>query len=738
MHNQSKPVGSFQRISRLLMLRIPQSALLRRYGLAVIVVMVAVGLKLILNLVSSSSGASTPFLNLFPAIVVAAWYGGFGPGVFATLLGAIAADFFFLQPTSQLGGLSTEDAINLTIFVLDNLLISLLCHILRQAVTRAQSQVEELFQTDQALRQSEERFRLVQEATPDSFVIQTCLRNAQGQIVDFTWDYINPVTEKAMKTTIENLKGKSVLDIYPTIKTNGLFDTYVKVVETGRPVDMELHYVGEGIDRWFRNVIVKSGDGVAVTSLNITEIKLAEQARTQMLEGERETRRKAEEAQARLGFLAEASRVLNLSLDYKTTLQSVAEFAVPTMADWCTVHILDEKGYPQEIALAHKDPEKIAWARKLQAELADRYPYDPDAPTGLPNVLRTGQPELYPDITDEMLVAAAQDEEQLRLLREIGYSSVMIVPLVARGRVVGALQLVATESGQHFNAQDLELAQELAQREAIAVDNARLYQEAQVAIAARNEFLSIASHELKTPVTSLRGFAQLLIRQLDRQKALDPNRVRPMVETMEKQADKLARLITRLFDLSKLEAGRLVLEPETIDLVQLLGDLVTLVQTTTEKHQLVLHSPPVLEWLVDPLRFEQIIINLVDNAIKYSPNGGLIELSLSTPDRDTVCLMVKDQGLGISPEHRANIFEPFYQAHERGYAGLGMGLYISRQIIELHGGQITVEFPDEGGTCFIISLPRNHSYTLQPITNIDSEKGAQIKDEFRSASASSR
>ena len=562
-----------------------------------------------------------------------------------------------------------------------------------------------LRQAEEALRKSEERFRLVQEATLDNFTIFVPIKDEQGHIIDFTWDYLNPVAERVVGS-MEQMRGKHLLELYPNTQVSGLYEAYIEVIETGVSKEIETHFVRDDIERWYRNVIVRSGEGVAVTSVNISATKRAEQDRIRLLEQEQLARWSAEAASARLLFLEEASKVLNSSLDYKLTLQNLAQQVVPQLADWCSVHVVDERGLPQQVALAHFDPAKVAWALDLQRELETRYPYDPNAPAGLPNVLRTGQPELYPDITDEMLVATAQDEEQLQLLRQIKYSSVIIVALVARGHVIGALQLVATdESGQHYNEQDLKIAQELAQRAATAVDNARLYDEAQQAIAARDKFLSIAAHELKTPVTSMRGFTQLLLRQIDRKKELDPARLRTMIETTEAQAAKLSRLINRLLDLSKVESGKLLLEPEPTDLALLLRQTVEAVQTTTAKHEIKLLAPPTLLVLVDPLRFEQVLVNFLDNAIKYSPEGGLILVTLAASDPHTVSLSIKDQGVGIAPEHRASIFEPFYQAHERGYAGLGVGLYVSRQIVQLHGGQIAVTFPPEGGTCFTITIP---------------------------------
>lgn len=426
---------------------------------------------------------------------------------------------------------------------------------------------------------------------------------------------------------------------------------------------------------------------------------------TELYEAQTALRLEAETAQRRVAFLAEASNVLASSLNYETTLQTVAELVVPTIADWCSVHVVEQEDRPRQLALAHIDPSKVEWALKLQQEMEQRYPYDPDSPSGLPKVLRTGQAEIYPTITDEMLVAAARDEEQLNLIREMGYSSAMIVPMKARDRVVGALQLVATTSGYHYGTHDLELVQELANRAAMAIDNARLYAEAQKAISIREDFLSVAANELKTPVTSLRGFAQLLLRQLDKEKEPDSRRLRTGLETINQQSERLVRLILRLLDFSKLQGGRLIIEPEMTDFVSLVERVVAGFRTTTEKHTLTTQTPSSLPICIDPLRMEQVVTNLVDNAIKYSPEGGAVELSLTSLPSHLVQLIVTDQGTGILPQYRERIFEPFYQAHERVYAGIGMGLYITRQIVELHGGTIEVEFPGEGGTRFVVILP---------------------------------
>jgi len=200
----------------------------------------------------------------------------------------------------------------------------------------------------------------------------------------------------------------------------------------------------------------------------------------ELYEGQRRMRTEAETARQRLAFLAEASRILSSSLDYETTLDHVARLVVPHLADWCTVHVVDTEGVVRQVAVAHADPDKVKWARALQ----DRYPYDPDQPRGLPNVLRTGETELYPEITDAMLEQSARDPDHLAILREVGFTGCIIVPLRARRRVLGAITFIAAESGYRYQAADVRLAEDLATRAATAIDNARLYSRSQTALAA--------------------------------------------------------------------------------------------------------------------------------------------------------------------------------------------------------------------------------------------------------------
>jgi signal transduction histidine kinase len=204
----------------------------------------------------------------------------------------------------------------------------------------------------------------------------------------------------------------------------------------------------------------------------------------------------------------------------------------------------------------------------------------------------------------------------------------------------------------------------------------------------------------------VQGFAQVLLGWLERDEGVDPALQRRALRTIVAQSGKLNQLVCQLLDLSRLQRDQLVLEPQETDLVPIVREVVATAQAQTAKHTLVLVAPPALPAVVDPLRLEQVLTNLLSNALKFSPEGGSVELTLTTPAPDQVGFAVRDHGLGIPEAQRAGLFARFHQAHAHSHrSGLGLGLYISRQIVDLHGGHIEASFPRDGGTCLVVDLP---------------------------------
>ena len=453
-------------------------------------------------------------------------------------------------------------------------------------------------------------------------------------------------------------------------------------------VEIRLRRAADGVYRWhlLRSVPVRDPRGRITTWVgSATDID--------------DQKRGAERA----SFLADASALLAGSLDPDETLRRLARLAVPRIADWCSIHMVDGAA-PRPLIVAHVDPAKVAWAEELSRE----YPPDPAAPRGVHHVIRTGQAEVYPDIPEEVLVAAARDERHLELIRQLGMRSGMTVPLRARGTILGAITLVTAESGRRYDDADVRLARELAERAALAVDNARLYADAQEAVRVRDEFLSIASHELRTPLTPLQLHVQDMLRRAEGEgPELPADKLAAKLDTVARQVDRLQVLVDNLLDISRITQHRLKVDYEEIDLAEIVREAVGRFGRTAEHAgvALTLDVPePVLGYW-DRQRLEQIVSNLLSNAIKFGA-GEPVEVRLRAQD-GVATLTVRDHGIGIAAEDQARIFERFERAvTSKHYGGFGLGLWIVRQVIEALGGTIEVDSEIGAGSRFTVALPQ--------------------------------
>jgi signal transduction histidine kinase len=520
----------------------------------------------------------------------------------------------------------------------------------------------------------------------------------------------------------------------------------------------------------------------------------------------------AERARARAAFLAEASGLLSSSLVVEGTLARLAELAVPRLADWCVIDMVGADGAIDRLAVAHQDPAKVAWAE----ELRQRYPPDPDAPTGVPHVVRTGEPEFLPEIPQELLEAAGADDPELaEVIRQLGLRSWLCVPLIARGRTLGALTLVGAESGRTFTRDDFELAQELAARAAIAVDNARLYRESErradaaralasigdgvvlldaeervrswnpamtiltgvpetgavgrridevlpgwvelrahvapapsaehtrpttvplaaagperwvsvTAVAfdggsvyalrdvtgeqalerARTEFVATASHELRTPIAAVYGAVRTL-RRVDIELPAEEREL--FLEIIESEGERLAALVEQILLAGQIDADTVGLRVRECDLEVLAeGVLASARAHAPANIRLELRAPDDLPLVsCDEDRLRQVLVNLVENAVKYSPAGGDVTVELSSVD-GTSQIAVRDEGLGVPPGEHERIFEKFYRLDPgmaRGVGGSGLGLYIARELVARMGGRLRVDSGSGRGSTFTVELP---------------------------------
>lgn len=548
-------------------------------------------------------------------------------------------------------------------------------------------------------------------------------------------------------------------------------------------------------------------------------------------------RRQAEEEQR---FLAEAGEMLASSLDYETTLASIARLAAPRLADWCAVDVLQDDGTLRHLAIAHQDRTMVEWAEDLQR----RFPADLNPEHGIGAVLHHGRSVFLPDIDEHTLETSTSDSEQRAILRQLNLHSAIIVPLMIRGKAIGAITLLAAGSGRRFVARDLRLAEELARRAALAVDNARLYRQAQSVMAEReaerdrlqqvinvlpeaiaiadargqisvsnaaarqiwgetliaidlseaetgrvfhldgspyasndlplirsillgdvvlaeqlvirnaitgertpvlvnsaplreahgaiigavsvfqdisaikdleqqkDAFLAAISHDLKSPLTSIKGTAQILQRRVARSSGPDAERLLEGLRTIDATTTRIAAMLNELLDITRLEMGRpLDLDRQPVDLVLLARQAVDEQQQTTERHRIAIESS--VESLVapsDPERIARVLGNLLANAIKYSPDGGTVTVLLDLEEAgegSMAVLRVHDDGMGIPAADLPHVFDRFYRGSNVAgrIGGSGIGLAGVRQIIESHGGSISVQSEEGQGSTFIVRLP---------------------------------
>lgn len=401
-------------------------------------------------------------------------------------------------------------------------------------------------------------------------------------------------------------------------------------------------------------------------------------------------------------FLARAGAVLLESLDLEKVLPRIASLCVGALADWCIIDLVGEDGKVRRAGGAHVDPAK----RLLLDELQRRYPIGPGSRAPAVQSMSKGETVLVPRLSEEELRALCVDDAHFQLVRELGVRGLLSVPLVARGQSLGALSFASAEPG-HFGPAERSLAEELARRAAIAIDNARLYRHAEEAIRLRETFLSVAGHELRTPLLPLQLRLQSLLRRSRGGASLEPSVLLGEVAAAEWQTRRLGQLVDQFLDVSHLVAGNaLELRCKRVDLCELVTGVLEGLQRQIEASGSAvvreLRCPAEGEW--DPRRLETVVTGLVQNALKFG-QGRPIDVRV-VPGAGVVRLVVKDRGIGMSADDQAHIFDRFSRSvSELNYGGLGLGLYISRWVVEAHGGRISVESrPGEGAT-LTVELP---------------------------------
>jgi signal transduction histidine kinase/putative methionine-R-sulfoxide reductase with GAF domain len=407
--------------------------------------------------------------------------------------------------------------------------------------------------------------------------------------------------------------------------------------------------------------------------------------------------RRTESAQR---FLSEASRQFAQSLDYERTLKKVARLAVPAIADWCVVDLVQD-GQLRRVSIAHADPDK----EKLVQELEERYPSKPDDPTGIANVLRTGRPEWHSEIADADLAVRTRGPEHLQALRELGLKAYIIVPIVSREQVLGTIALVTAESNRRYSEADLIVAEDLANRAATAIENARLYREAQNAVQIRERVLAVVSHDLRNLLAVISMGVDLLRAKVPTlQEAAD---LEKPVQTIRRTASNMEHLLSDLLDMASIRAGQLSIELARVAVKPLFIESCDSHEPIARDKGLRFRSEPAthdVDVICDRRRILQVLGNLLGNAIKFAEAGDSVTLRTEVRDRD-VLVGVSDTGPGIPPDAIQDIFDPYRTVAGQSNGGTGLGLYISRGIVERHGTRLWVESDVGIGTTFYFTLP---------------------------------
>ncbi len=403
--------------------------------------------------------------------------------------------------------------------------------------------------------------------------------------------------------------------------------------------------------------------------------------------------------QDRIQFLAEASRILSSSLDYKITLASIARLVVTNIADFCMIDLKEDNKLKLYRVASHVDDKR----KEKVAQQMFNYPPDPKNKKAIYEAARTGKPILVRHITQIWLNKASQISEEHKVLKKLGVNSFIFVPLKSRKRIIGVVTLVLSGK-KTYTKSDVVLAEELANRAGVAVDNARLFSESQEALKVRDLFLSMAAHEFRTPLTTISGYTQLLYTKLAGSNKPESR----WVEELLAEGNRLTSLVNELLEVDRIKSGEFMYTWVTCSLRDIIKRAITDFSFTHPEYGVVLedHIKNDQDKVIgDFNKLLQVIINLLDNAAKFSSSSSKITIFLEYK-LPYVVLTVKDRGQGISKKDLPNIFDRFYKGIDHSQEGMGLGLFLAKSIIEAHQGKIKVSSKENKGTEVEIKLPK--------------------------------
>jgi PAS domain S-box-containing protein len=669
-----------------------------------------VALGLILTSLLRVVVPQAPFIFFYGAVAIAAALGGVWYGLSATVLSIVAVTYFFYGEGRGFQVPTFSDAVTIGAYAVVSVVITLLIEAQRRAKESTDAVVAKLQVNAAELSERTREAELLSNQLEESNVDLTdaiaeateARRDAERSrdqllsllaslpdptvVLDREWRfvYVNSATTALLRELgldADNLTGRIVSEAIPGILDSPVYPALRRSNIERSEETIEFHL--DALGRWYETRVLPSGDGIVTIARDITEPHRHE---------------------AELKLLDETNSVLAASLDYEATVERVARMVSSKFADWCFVDLVMD-GEVRQLAVAHADPELARWAREFRGRARPRA----DAPGGVREVIDTGKPRLVAHVTEERIRSLAQDEEHLENLRRIGATSVVIVPLSARGRSIGAMSMLRTGTRRHFDERDMNLANELARRVAASIDNAQLYAAALAASEAKSNFLATVSHELRTPLTAIIGYEELLAEGItgpvNAQQGQQLQRIRA-------SASHLLSLIDEILTYARLEAGREMVKWEETPIKPVVDDAVAFTAPMAAGKGIELRvSPPAGNgrgtMRTDPSKLRQILLNLLSNAVKFTERG-TVSLDAKIGENDVV-FEVTDTGIGIEKQYLDHIFDSFWQVQQhttRSAGGSGLGLSVTKRLVDLLGGEITVKSEPQVGTTFRLSFPR--------------------------------
>lgn len=563
-------------------------------------------------------------------------------------------------------------------------------------------------ETSSELMQSRDFLNLVIENVPHLMFVKDAK--------DLRFVHFNKAGEELLGLTKSELLGKTAHDLFPKEQADFFVQKDREALERKKLINISEEKLDTKTGtKYLRTMKVpllnEKGEPIYLLgfSEDITEWKKNEKIRLEIVRDQTLSRERALNQEKAL-FLANVSSVLSSSLDFHMTLDKLAKIIVPFLGDWCSILIVKEDGTIERAAVHHRNENM----RSLLDELL-KYPAQRTILNSLhfQDVIRTGKSFVMDDIDEKSLKDLFLDEKHTEILKKLSIHAVMGVPIVYGERIHGAIAIVLSEKNRKFDQQDLMTAEEIGRKAGVAIENALLYRTAQNAIAARDEFLSIASHELKTPITSLKLLMQMTRKTVKPESGAMPNpdKMAQLLDQASQQVDRLINLIEALLDVSRIEMGKIFYQFNQLDFSQLVKDL----GERYREHLKTFHCELIMEIdegitiTGDRMRIEQVILNLLTNAAKYGEKRP-VKMRLVRRE-NKVQLSVQDEGMGIPPDKLEKIFDRFERIdQESNISGLGLGLYISREIVLAHMGRIWGESEIGKGSTFYVELPiyKNH------------------------------